>query len=78
MRSRLVNSKKGDVIKYKHPTYGLAYLVVDKVENGVVNGDIATSRNVNSISIDDLIKANAEIPIGWKSNKDPEGNSGGA
>ena len=56
-REELENLKKGDVLKYDDKM-GSVYLIVEKVEEGRVCGQIASATGINSISIDTLVKIN--------------------
>lgn len=67
LRKQLGNLSYGDVIKYQHtlkdgPTIE-TYLVVEKVENGKISGQMASANAVNGISIDYLLEIAEKLEI---------------
>ena len=61
-RKQLENLEYGDVLKY-HVGLGDVYLLVEKVNEGQVRGQLATPihSEINSISIDTLVKMNPRL-----------------
>lgn len=59
-RDELENLKKGDVIKYRGKL-GSRYLIVEKVNEWRVCGQIASPIGVNSMPLDELVKKSPRL-----------------